>query len=316
MRWPWQTWRVGAGAPKRQAPLFRAELLHKLDRLQFIVPRPTTLREGTRRARSATAPHGFEVHGFRPYVWGDDLRYLDWNAYARTDELLLRVFRAERESAVYLLVDTSASMAVPLGRESVLVFAQQLALALAYVCLRRHEPTMVALLEGETAHCRRSPVWRHRGQSIEVARFLETARPSGRLDFTQAVESFLARPLLPGVSIVLSDFYAPPEEILRALASLGARRLAVVAVHLLPRSHFELNWPGGVWTVRDAETNEERTLAWDHAARTAYRAAIERHQATLRQGCQKRGFYYVHVDPEEGLEAGVFGPLIRAGILG
>ncbi|MCX8071805.1 MAG: DUF58 domain-containing protein [Candidatus Binatia bacterium] len=292
------------------------EFVHKLDRLQLIVPRPTSLREGQVRARSSPAPQGFEVHGFRPYAWGEDLRHLDWNAYARTGELLVRVFRAERESAAYLLLDTSASMAVAHADNSVHNFACRLAAALAYVCLRRNEPVALAALAASPPHCRISPRWRQRERALEACRFLEALSPRGRLDLTAAVASFLSHPLLPGTVLILSDFYYPPEESLRALAWLAARRLTVVALHLLPSSHLSPPVPNGVLTVRDAETGEERTLQWDAASRTAYQQALERHLAALRAGCHERGFYYARLDPEAGLETCVLGSLVQAGVLG
>ncbi len=317
MPWPWRRAnRPNDNAARARTEFLRPELLQKLDRVQLILPRPTALREGSQRSRSAQAAHGFEVHGFRRYVWGDDLRYLDWSAYARTDELLLRVFRAERESATYLLLDTSASMAVAEQGESPLSFARKLGVALAYLCLRRHEPVMFGLLEGADSRCRRSAVWRHRKQVLEVVRFVETARASGRVDLRAALERFVSQALLPGVGIVISDFYYPGEEAVRALAWLAARRLVVVALHLLPRSHFEWDWPSAALTVRDAESNEMRPLAWGPAARAAYRKALEQHQARLRESCHRHGFFYVHVDPEEGLEACVLGTLARAGIVG
>lgn len=318
MPWPWRKPnRPNPSAPRAEPPLFHPEFLRKLDRVQLVVPRPTALREGAQRARGALAPYGFEVHGFRPYTWGDDLRYLDWNAYARTDELLLRVFRAERESATYLLLDTSASMDVSVrSGVSAFSFSRQLIASLAYICLRRHEPVMIGLLGGGASSCRRSPVWRHRRQTLEAARFVEAVRPSGRVDLRSALESFLSQPLVPGVSIVLSDFYYPVEEVSRALALLAARRLAVVALQILPRSHFEWDWPSGVLTVRDAETNEERTLAWDSATRARYREALAHHQAELRDSCHRHGFYYVHVDPDAGLDSCLFGALVHAGIVG
>ncbi|GIW45297.1 MAG: hypothetical protein KatS3mg077_2579 [Candidatus Binatia bacterium] len=308
--------REGDNTAKRDPLVFEPGLLRQLDRLRCIVPRPTALRDGMVRARGLPATHGFEVDGFRPYTPGEDWRRVDWNALARTNEWLVRTFRAERESATYLLVDTSASMAVAYGARDVFDFARQLAWALAYVSLRRHEPVGFALLAGTGPYCRRSPLWRQRAQGLDAQRFLLAARAQGRVDLISSCADFLAGPLLPGVAFVLSDFYCPVEHALRALALLAARRLQVVAVHLLPQSHRDLDWRPGWITARDAETGEERTLAWNEATRFAYRAAILRHQETLQDACRERGFVYALVDPEAGLEAALFEALVQAGVLG
>lgn len=316
MRWWWHERNLQRTAPGRPAAWLPAEVLPKLDRLQLLLPRPTAVREGAVRARSTPAPHGFEVHGHRPYAPGDDLRHLDWNAYARTDEWIVRVFRAERESATYLLLDTSGSMHVSAGAHDRFLFACQVATALAYVCLRRHEPVTCALLCAPGPRVLRSPWWRHRRDTLAAARFLAAARAAGRVDLAAAVAEFLARPLLPGVGFVISDFYVPLDIVARALASLAARRLVVVAVHVLPSADFEPAWPAGALTLRDAETGAERTVQWNAATGSAYRTALENHCAGLRTVCQQHSIHYVHLDPAVGLEAALLGDMARAGVIG
>src|SRR5439155_1130393 len=87
--------------------------LEYLERLTLRVRRGMGDRPGDRRFPGRPEPAGIELEAYAAYVPGDDLRHLDWNAVGRLDALLVRRFTAERELVVHLLVDASASMAVP-----------------------------------------------------------------------------------------------------------------------------------------------------------------------------------------------------------
>ena len=75
-----------------------------------LAPRVLNALSGERLAREAG--QSLEFFDVRPYGTGDELRYVDWKAYARTGKLVTRLFQAERTSALHVLLDTSASMAV------------------------------------------------------------------------------------------------------------------------------------------------------------------------------------------------------------
>src|SRR4029453_3239639 len=83
----------------------------------------TTLRRGM----------GLEFSDYRRYNPGDDFRYVDWNVYSRLDRLFLKVFTAEEDLTVHILLDTSQSMR--LGTPPKLDYARRVAAALGYIGL-------------------------------------------------------------------------------------------------------------------------------------------------------------------------------------
>ena len=95
-----------------EARAFEPGFLRRLDGLVLGVQRSRTVREG-RRLLGRVQGLGIEPESFKEYTEGDDLRFLDWNAFARLDDLTIRTFRAEREIEVTILVDASASMGLP-----------------------------------------------------------------------------------------------------------------------------------------------------------------------------------------------------------
>src|SRR5215470_15084171 len=112
---------------------FDAEFLRKLERLHLIAKR---LNWACAKGEHASSRKGFslEFSDYRKYQHGDDLRYVDWNIYRRLDRLLLKVFTAEEEMNVYLLVDTSGSMAEGAPRK--IDYAKKIAAALGYIGLK------------------------------------------------------------------------------------------------------------------------------------------------------------------------------------
>src|SRR5271155_1911085 len=91
---------------------FEPGFLERLDGLILGTRRARTIRAG-RRNLGRIQGVGIEPENFREYSIGDDLRFLDWNAYARLDDLTVRTFRVERQLEISIMVDASASMAIP-----------------------------------------------------------------------------------------------------------------------------------------------------------------------------------------------------------
>src|SRR5436190_12961043 len=90
-----------------------------------------------------------EFADYRRYSPGDDLRYLDWGIYARSDRLYVKVFREEVDLFAYVFLDASASMAFP-SREEKYLSATHVALALAYVVLANHDHVKFHLLQDQS----------------------------------------------------------------------------------------------------------------------------------------------------------------------
>src|SRR5919205_2810162 len=92
------------------ATFFDADFLKRVERLHLIAKRLDWAGAGGEHAASRKG-YSLEFSDYRRYQRGDDLRYVDWNIYRRLDRLVLKVFTAEEELNVYVLVDTSGSMA-------------------------------------------------------------------------------------------------------------------------------------------------------------------------------------------------------------
>ena len=138
------------------APLLSPELLLQLERMELVSRKIFRGRfKGERRSRRKG--QSVEFADFRNYVPGDDLRFIDWNLYARLDKLFLKLFMEEEDLHFYTLIDASASM--DFGEPTKLFYARQLAASLGFVGLCRSDRVRsyrnVHVPESAPIHCRR-----------------------------------------------------------------------------------------------------------------------------------------------------------------
>jgi uncharacterized protein (DUF58 family) len=202
--------------------LLEPALLARLEALQLGTRRPLAgFMSGEHRSRR----HGtsLDFADYREYHPGDDFRRIDYHLYARLDVLLLKLYEAEEDLHLRLLVDTSASM----GLSGKLETAQRVAAALGFVALTRRDPVSVHTFPLD----RPAPRFLGRGAVPTFFQHLESLGATGTTDFAAAVSHLLARPGPPGLTVVLSDLLTPEWE--PALSRLPARGSDVVIIHVL-----------------------------------------------------------------------------------
>jgi uncharacterized protein (DUF58 family) len=225
--------------------------------------------------RSARRGAGVEFGGFREYVTGDDLRWLDRRSLLRHDRLVVRQFETETDRAVCLLVDASASMGFrgPDAPGAKLAFAAVVAAALARIALTGGDPVSLTFLGGE----RSAPIPRSSGreQFERVVAALESVHPTGdaRSDvgmLDRALQQLARTTRRGAIVVVLSDLLDLPAaaaDRISALASHG-RTLAVVQTLSPAEAHFPFSGTvrlraleGGAVVETDAETTRDEYLA-------------------------------------------------------
>jgi uncharacterized protein (DUF58 family) len=288
------------------------DVLRKLDRLRFAHQHSVTQRPGHTPVARATQASGLELANHKTYAPGDDLRHLDWNAYGRLDQRLIKTFRAEREAPVHLLVDASASMAVPLA-DGKLAFASGLAAGLGYVALRHTNPVCIAVLAQH--HGRVSPLFRHVHRLPDLVEFLAGIEAGGPTRLAEGIEGYLRSTHLAGTVVVLSDFLVEPAVYGRALDQLLGRGHHVLALRVIGRWERDPTALPRQVRLRDAETARERLLDLTAAHRARYARAVTEHLAELKRWCDARAVGYATAATDAGVETCLLADLPRAGLL-
>ncbi len=276
--------------------------LNLLGRLDLAYRRPQSgLYAGERRSpRAARSP---EFSDFRPYVSGDDFRQIDWRAYARFEKLMLRLYVAEEEACLNVVLDRSASMT--LGEPAKWPAARRLAAALCFLGLSAMDRVQVGTLGREHL-----PPLRGRDGVSRIWRFLEGLEPAG-----DAGPDDLARLRWPrpGMTVVISDFLVADTSWSQALASLHSRRQEPVLWQVLAVDEEDPVIAGDLKLV-DVESGRTRELTITPRLLGEYRKALAAHRAALARAARAASGRFVHSSSDEGLEAVMLDGL-RAGVV-
>lgn len=207
---------------------------------------------------------GQEFHDHRPYVAGDDLRRVDWMAYARTGEPVTRNLRAEEEVLLRVVIDTSASM-----EGDKLAHAARIAAGVGYLGLLGGERVQVIPFAAAPDGRRRPE--RGRAALPGLLRALDPLVAAGTTDLPAALALALA-PGAPAVVVLLSDLLDAGDAAPFARA-LDPRRHDLRVVHVLSRADVEPALDGDL-DLEDAETAERLAVTADAALLDRYRERV------------------------------------------
>ena len=292
--------------PSRMIP---PALLARLGSLELVA---RSVVDGVLHGAHYTDRPGFsqEFAEYRDYVPGDDPRFVDWNAYARTDRPLLKLFEGETNTRLLVLVDGSASMdafGAP-GTDrgdsapTKLRYAAYLAAALAFIAARQHDAVgLLVFDEHARAYIRPRP---GRGNLQAIYHRLDELEPLGGSDWREAFTHAASRLAKRGVIAAISDFYCDPADFGRALRILGSRGHDLIVFHLLDQAERAPRFRrafGGHATLRDVETGDVIEVDANDL-RSRYPQRLTAHEQALRREAGAVGADYVRLNADEPLD--------------
>ena len=287
------------------APILDRLFLEKLERLTIRWQRSFSgLVGGHNPSRFSGGGQEFLDH--RQFHQGDDLRAVNWRAYMRLDKMFLKMFQIEPRVPIRLLLDTSASMAA--GDGSKFLYARQLAAALAYVGLVRHDMISIHPFSSHLGEGKRTGGGRH--QFSTSLKYFESLKASGRTDFAAVVREFISTFGQRGLLIVISDFL-DEADCERAIQYLGDFGHELFIIQLWTKQDRTPPWSGEL-ELEDGETGNVVKLQFDDAARRSYTANFDQFTERIEQLANRNNGKYVGVSTEVPLDDIVFGSLIRA----
>ena len=278
-----------------------------------LLARLETLQLATRRrlAGQLAGEHRSPRHGssldfadYRTYHPGDDFRRIDYHLYARLDTLLLKLYEAEDEVRLRLLIDTSASM----GRGGKLAQAARVAGALGFVALVRRDPVTLHTFPFEGG----APRFAGRGAAPMLFRHLQALESSGTTPFAAAASHLLARPGPAGLTVVCSDLLTPDWE--TGLSRLPARGSEVVVVHVLAPEDLKPDFVGDLELV-DAESGGRVSVSCSADTLADYTRAAEAWADNVAARTRAAGAAYVRIGSNDDLEPLLLGGWREAGVL-
>ncbi|MBX3272044.1 MAG: DUF58 domain-containing protein [Sandaracinaceae bacterium] len=289
--------------------LFDEEFQRRLEVLALVSRR---LANGRTRAerRSQKTGSGIEFADHREYAPGDDFRHLDWNLYARTGRLLLRLFEEEEDLSVYLLLDVSRSMGFGAPHPK-LRYAKQLTAALAYIALANLDRvSIVTFCDGVS---RRLAPTRGKNTIFKVFRFLGELAPDGRTGTAEAMKTFVAQHRRRGVAILISDLY-DPAGFEGGINVLRYHKFEPYVIQVYDPVEVHPPLHGDVRLVDD-ETGEAREVTITPRVLERYAAAHAAYRARIDDFCTQKHVPHQAISTEVPFDRAILDILRAGGLL-
>jgi len=288
--------------------LLSPELLAQLERLELVTRKIFRGRlKGERKSRRRG--QSVEFADFRNYVAGDDLRFVDWNMYARLDKLFLKVFLEEEDLHFSALIDTSTSM--EFGDPTKLYYAKQLAASLGFIGLCRSDRVKIdTMVQSST---KPSPCFRGRTDLWRMIQQLEDIKSGDNTPLEEKIKNFCLRNSGKGILILITDLM-DKSGYEAGLRYLLAQDLDVYVIHVLSAAEIEPDVKGDLKLV-DCEDK-------DVAEITVSKPLLDRYQRTLaafleqaHEFCTRRGIHYLMANTEIPVEEMVSSYLRKRGLV-
>jgi uncharacterized protein (DUF58 family) len=239
------------------------------------------------------SPHrGFSVEfsEHREYSPGDDLRHLDWVAWARSDRYYIKQYEQETNLRSYILLDASNSMDYRHGAPvSKFVYGCFLSACLSYLMCRQQDVVgMIAFDQRERFHLPPGSTPAHLDRLFKHLEALSPGRKTAMgATFHRLADTIAKR----GLVIVISDLYDDPAEIMRALQHFAYRKHQIIVFHLLDPAELDLPFRK-ITSLVDMETGEKVQID-PRLLREAYRGEVAAFVEHYRKECSDRNIEYV-----------------------
>lgn len=200
--------------------------------------------------------HGFSVEfaDHREYVPGDDLKYIDWMLYARTDHYYIKRYEEETNLRAHILLDGSGSMAYGTGALTKWDYACFLSICLGYMMIKQQDAVGLTIF-GEKPELMVPP----RSRGTQLRQFMQTMirhEPHGQTSLGESLYATARNLKRRGLVVLISDLIDDPDESIRAIRLLGSHKHEVVVFHVQDHTEWEFDFQGPT-LFRDMETGEE-----------------------------------------------------------
>ena len=297
--------------PKRVDDLIDSRLMAKLDQVDVVSRKIFAGKlQGERRSKKRGV--SVEFADYRHYVHGDDLRFVDWNIYARLDKLFLKMFLEEEDLALLIAIDCSTSM--DWGNPSKFIFCQRLAMALGYIGLANHN--RVTLYGFNRDGILPLPNLRGTRRTRELGRWLLDLNAAGSSGFDDAMRTIALSRQGKGVMVILSDFMFKEgyEKGLRYLAGGG---FDTFCMQVLSPEEIDPATKGlaGDLRLTDIEDDDTAEVTISGALLKRYKENLNAYCGRLREFAVRRGMYHLTIDTATDLATLLLEYLRRRGLL-
>ncbi len=293
---------------RRLTDLLEPEFMARLDSLDVMSRKILQGKlHGERRTKRRGQSVEFADH--RPYVAGDDLRFVDWNIYGRLEQLFLKLFLEEQDLTVHIVADLSSSMS--LGEPSKDIFIKKLIAALGYVSLVNNNRVTISFfadgIEAQLANMR------GRNYLHQMADYLLSAECDGFSHFEKSCRQLASSRIGSGITIVLSDFLFK-EGYDAGLRRLIGQQYDLYVIQVLSAQELSPDITGELKLV-DIEDADIAEITVSGTLLKYYKKTLNAYCNELKDFCTRRGAAYVLANSSDSIEHLVLNYLRRIRLL-
>jgi uncharacterized protein (DUF58 family) len=289
-------------------PLLSPTFLGRLEQLELVTKKMLLGRmKGERRSKRRGSSVEFIDH--KPYVMGDDLRFIDWNVMIRLDKLFVKLFEEEQDLHFYVLVDSSASM--DFGEPKKIEYAKKIAAALSFVGLRNNDRVGVSAFSDDISMT--APPQRGRHTFWRVLEFLNRIEAAEGSNLARTCKTFSMRNPGRGIVVLISDLM-DKDGFEAGLRYLIAKQMDVYVLHLLASEEINPPMTGDLRLV-DAEDGDEADVTISAPLLARYRANLNAFCNAAKEFCTRRNIVYMFTDNQLPFETLVLTWLRKRGLL-
>ena len=296
-------------APAVDGPLLSSEFMARLDQLD-VTSRKLLAGKMKGERRSKRQGQSVEFADYRNYVIGDDLRFIDWNIYARLDRMFLKLFLEEEDLSLYVLIDTSRSS--DYGSPNKSRYMKQVAAALGYVGLVNYNRVTVAALGDQTVPD--TGAMRGRTKVRQMVDFVDRLQPTGAGDLAAGCKRFALANRRRGVLVVLSDFF-DKSGFETALKYVAGGNYDLFCVQCLSPQEIDPDLQGDL-RLKDVEDGDEAEVSITAPLIKRYKANLNAYCLGLKEFVTRRGGTYLFTSTAVPFDTLVLNYLRERGLLG
>jgi uncharacterized protein (DUF58 family) len=288
--------------------LLAPEFLAKLEQLE-LVSRKIFIGRFKGDRLSKRKGNSVEFADYKPYVMGDDLRFLDWNLFGRLEKLFVKLYQEEEDLHFYILIDNSVSM--DFGSPTKLHYAKQVAAALGFIGLVNLDRLALTVINSDI-EAELSPL-RGRRSLWRMMKFLQDVKPGGAGNLRSALKNFTLKSSGRGIVVLLSDFMDKDgfEEPLRYLI---ARQMDIYAIQILCQEEIEPELMGDLRLI-DVEDEDVAEVTVSAALIRRYKQNLAAYRGALQEYCTRRGVSYVFASNQQPFDQLVLSYLRQRGLV-
>jgi uncharacterized protein (DUF58 family) len=241
----------------------------------------------------------------RSYSKSDDLRYVDWNAYGRQEELFVKLGETEQDVPVHVLLDRSRSMEYGVGDTHKLHYGRLLLTALGYLALAGGDKLTAGAFDTKLGPT--FGPFQSRAHALRLLQYSATITPNGESRLSDVLTQYI-RPRTGGLLVVISDLWSAGdvEQLVRVVQT---PRWQLLMIHLLHRDELEPQMQGEI-ELEDSELGEQIAVNVDDQTINHYKQRVNQWCGAVEAACERRGAVYARVTTDMPLERVVV-PFLR-----